>query len=69
MSATAYDEAHCDHSGRCIASAGDRAAGLSNCVCCGKQLELHDGLWFTWEARFLPPEERRPQDEESDGRA
>jgi hypothetical protein len=34
---------------------------------CGKQMDLApDGQWYTWEARFLPPEDRRPQDEQPD---
>lgn len=64
MSDRRFDEPHCDNSGRCVARESDRGSGLSNCCHCGKQLELHGGLWFTWDARFLPADERRPQDEE-----
>jgi hypothetical protein len=69
MSDGRFDEPHCDNSGRCVALESDRKQGVSQCRFCGKQLELHGDLWFTWDARFLPPDQRRPQDEESAPRA
>jgi hypothetical protein len=41
----------CDISGRCEASAQDRASGISSCNHCGKQLHYRAGEgWFTWDA-------------------
>lgn len=59
---TAVDDPACDLVGRCTASrvtgcTADRTASYSG----GKLLELgDDGAWYTWEARFLPPDQRRP---------
>lgn len=65
MTPPAFDEPACDVVGRCTALESDRAYGRSNCLYCGKQLELGgDGSWYTWEAKFLPAEQRRPQDEQ-----
>lgn len=50
----------CDNSGVCWAPAG--AAGVTNCVYCGKELEQReDGKWYTWDA---PPGGGRPQQQE-----
>lgn len=66
MRGSAFDEPHCDNSGRCVALESDRRYGVSGCIHCGKELNLGpDEQWYTWEARFLPPESRRPQDEQS----
>ena len=65
MTGGAFGEPHCDNSGRCTALGSDRKYGSSNCLYCGKQMDLApDGQWYTWEARFLPPEDRRPRDEQ-----
>lgn len=39
----------CDIKGMCCALVEDRKYGISNCKFCGKQLELIDGQWWTWE--------------------
>lgn len=39
----------CDISGHCFGRADCREQGVSNCTCCGKELHLIDGQWWTWD--------------------
>lgn len=43
------DEPLCNIAGQCCACEEDREREISNCKFCGKQLELIDGQWWTWE--------------------
>lgn len=47
-----FDESgdpRCNIGGQCVAFAEDRESGISMCQFCGKQLELIEGQWWTWE--------------------
>lgn len=47
----------CDYSGTC--EAAPDAAGITNCIHCGKELHQRDGEWWTWDAENY--ENPRPQ--------